>query len=206
MIVAPGIVATLAAKAATTTIPIIFYTGVDPVASGLVASLNRPGGNLTGSAILSTELGPKRLQLLRESVPDAVLFAVLGNASAELQAAARTPGLQLVVANSQTDSELGPGSRPSLALPAAHIYLVLSDMKCASDEGYLELEPLANLGAACMSRRRQGPAPRTSVAGAHGVASCARLSRLGYLHRRPPPTSCRGDAAGLKGARWPAGS
>jgi putative ABC transport system substrate-binding protein len=106
VIVAPGVVATLAAKAATTTIPIVFYTGGDPVASGLVASLNRPGGNLTGSAILSTELVPKRLQLLRELIPDAVLFAVLGNASAHLQAAARTLGLQLVVANPRNDSEL----------------------------------------------------------------------------------------------------
>jgi putative ABC transport system substrate-binding protein len=98
--------AALAAKAATTTIPIVFYTGADPVASGLVASLNRPGGNLTGSAILSTELAPKRLQLLRELLPNAVLFGVLGNASTDLQAAARTLGLRLVVANAGNDGEL----------------------------------------------------------------------------------------------------
>jgi putative ABC transport system substrate-binding protein len=98
--------AALAAKAATTTIPIVFYTGADPVASGLVASLNRPGGNLTGSAILSTELAPKRLQLLRELLPNAVLFGVLGNASTDLQAAARTLGLQLVIASPRSDSDL----------------------------------------------------------------------------------------------------
>ena len=105
VIVAPGIVAARAAKAVTTTIPIVFYTGTDPAAAGLVASLNRPGTNLTGSALLSVELMPKRLQLLRELIPGAVLFGVLGN-SVDLQAAARTLGLQLVVVNARTDSDL----------------------------------------------------------------------------------------------------
>jgi putative ABC transport system substrate-binding protein len=104
--VAPGIVAARAAKAATTTIPIVFYTGADPVAAGLVASLNRPGTNLTGSALLSGELVPKRLQLLHDLIPGAVLFGVLGNTSADLEAAARTLGLQLVVENPGNDSEL----------------------------------------------------------------------------------------------------
>ena len=101
-----GTDAVLAAKAATTTIPIVFGTGVDPVALGLVASLSRPGGNLTGVASLSGELAPKRLQLLRELTPDAVLFGVLGNASPDLQAAAHTLGLELLVANPGSDSEL----------------------------------------------------------------------------------------------------
>ena len=97
--------ATLAAKAATTTIPIVFGVGSDPVALGLVASLNRPGGNLTGIAVLTAELGPKRLQLLRELLPNAARFGVLVDPAfadtqstiADLQAAARTLGLQLVV-------------------------------------------------------------------------------------------------------------
>jgi putative ABC transport system substrate-binding protein len=104
----------LAAKAATTTIPVVFGTGGDPVALGLVESLNRPGRNLTGSATLYSELGPKRLQLLRELIPDAVRFGVLADPSfpdiksqiADLQAAAPTLGLQPNVVNARTDSDL----------------------------------------------------------------------------------------------------
>jgi putative ABC transport system substrate-binding protein len=77
-----GSVAALAAKASTTSIPIVFAVGDDPVASGLVPSLSRPGGNVTGVAFLSTELGPKRLALLRELVPRAMHFALLVNPNA----------------------------------------------------------------------------------------------------------------------------
>jgi putative tryptophan/tyrosine transport system substrate-binding protein len=103
----------LAAKAATTTIPIVFTTAGDPVALGLVASLNRPGGNVTGIAGLSAELASKKLQLLRELTPNAAVFGVLADPAfpatqsvADLQAAARTLGLQLVVVNARTDSDL----------------------------------------------------------------------------------------------------
>jgi putative ABC transport system substrate-binding protein len=79
-IIAAGSSATaLVAKAATTTIPIVFVTGGDPVALGLVASLNRPGANLTGTAILEVELAPKRLQLLRELIPNAAVFGLLAD-------------------------------------------------------------------------------------------------------------------------------
>jgi putative ABC transport system substrate-binding protein len=114
VIVASGTPAALAAKAATTTIPIVFVIGTDPVALGLGASLNRPGANLTGIAILSAELAPKRLQLLRELIPNAAVFGVLADPEfpasqsivADLLAAARTLGMQLVVVNARTDSVL----------------------------------------------------------------------------------------------------
>ena len=114
VIVTTSTPATLAAKAATTTIPIVFVVGTDPVALGLVVSLSRPRGNLTGTAILSAELAPKRLQLLRELMPNAAVFGVLADPVfpatpsmiASLQTAAPTLGLQLVVANARTDSDL----------------------------------------------------------------------------------------------------
>jgi len=116
VIVGTGTPATLAAKAATTTIPIVFATGGDPVALGLVASLNRPGANLTGIANLTVELGPKQLQLLHELLPNAALFGVLADPAypatpsiiTDLQAAALTLGVQLVIVSARTDSDLEP--------------------------------------------------------------------------------------------------
>jgi putative ABC transport system substrate-binding protein len=104
----------LAAKAATSTIPVVFGSAADPVALGLVASLNRPGANVTGRVGLSAEMAPKRLQLLHELIPNAAAFGILvdpafpGNPSliSDLQMAARTLGLQLVVMNARTDSDL----------------------------------------------------------------------------------------------------
>ena len=104
VIVAPGgAPAALAAKSATTTIPIVFEMGADPIAIGLVSSLSRPGGNLTGVTSLSVEVTPKRLEFLHETIPTADVFAVLINPtsptansqSRNLQAFARDLGLQL---------------------------------------------------------------------------------------------------------------
>jgi putative ABC transport system substrate-binding protein len=114
VIVAAGTVVALAAKPATTTIPIVFSAGGDPVALGLVASLDLPGANVTGSANLSVELAPKQLQLLHELIPNAARFGVLADPAAQptrstiadLQAAARTLGLQIIVVNARTDSDL----------------------------------------------------------------------------------------------------
>jgi putative ABC transport system substrate-binding protein len=114
VIVAIGFTAARPAKAATNTIPIVFASGGDPVALGLVASLNRPGANLTGSVVLAAELEPKRLQLLHELLPNATRIGVLADPAssdiqsrtADLQAAARTLGLQLVFMNARTDNDL----------------------------------------------------------------------------------------------------
>jgi ABC-type uncharacterized transport system substrate-binding protein len=115
VIVTPdAIVTARAAKAATATIPIVFGIGADPVDSGLVTSLNRPGGNLTGAARLSSELEPKRLQMLHELIPAATTIALLvdpGNPGAEpltreMQAAARTLGLELLVVEAGRDRDL----------------------------------------------------------------------------------------------------
>jgi putative ABC transport system substrate-binding protein len=113
VIVARGDAVALAAKAATTTIPIVFTTGGDPVAVGLVASLNRPGANITGLVNLSPGLEPKRLQLLRALTPTAARFGVLVDPAsaapsviADREAAARILGLQLIVVNARTDSDL----------------------------------------------------------------------------------------------------
>jgi signal transduction histidine kinase len=104
-------VAASAAKAATTTIPIVFLTGADPVRDGLVASLARPDGNLTGISLLTIELTAKRLELLRELVPAATRVAVLVNPAGpalerDVEAAARAMGLQIQVLNAGTSGEI----------------------------------------------------------------------------------------------------
>ena len=115
VIAAPGSTpAALAAKAATATIPVIFQVGTDPVAAGLVASLARPAGNVTGVTNINTELVPKRLELLRELIPTAKLIALLVNPtspfitesiSKDLQSATRALGLQLHILNASTEHD-----------------------------------------------------------------------------------------------------
>jgi putative ABC transport system substrate-binding protein len=114
-VIAANTPAARAAKAATTTIPIVFVTLADPVATGLVASLNRPGGNLTGVTTLNLEIAPKRLELLHEVAPTATVVALLVNptdpANTEpvtraMQAAARALGLQLHILNASTEDEI----------------------------------------------------------------------------------------------------
>jgi ABC-type uncharacterized transport system substrate-binding protein len=113
VIAASGNAAALAAKAATTTIPIVFGAALDPVQDGLVASLSRPGGNVTGATNLAIELGPKRLELLHELIPTANVVAALfnpsdpssENQSRELQAAAQILGLQLHILHANTERD-----------------------------------------------------------------------------------------------------
>jgi len=110
---AGGTPSAVAAKAATATIPVVFGVAVDPVKIGLVASLNRPGGNLTGITNLNVEVGPKRLELLRELIPTATNIAVLVNPTSpiaepfarSMQAAARTLGQQVHVLQASAEQD-----------------------------------------------------------------------------------------------------
>ena len=105
-------VSPLAAKGATTTIPIVFVAGSDPVRDGLVASFNRPGGNITGVSIISSALVSKQFELLHELVPQVAVVRILLNPSnpnvgfelSDLQSAAQTMGLQLAVLQASTES------------------------------------------------------------------------------------------------------
>jgi putative ABC transport system substrate-binding protein len=113
-IVSVGTASTLAAKAATSTIPIVFNLGVDPVQFGLVASLNRPGNNITGVTILTTDLAAKRLELLHELRPNSAVVAILTNPANQLselelratQNAARSLRLQLHIIRASTANEI----------------------------------------------------------------------------------------------------
>jgi putative tryptophan/tyrosine transport system substrate-binding protein len=114
VIVAASTPATLAAKAATATTPIVFALATDPVALGLVAALDRPGGNLTGTTELAMEVGPKKLELLHEVVPKATLVALIVNPAnrsteaqtRELKAAALTLGIEMHVLGASVEREL----------------------------------------------------------------------------------------------------
>jgi putative tryptophan/tyrosine transport system substrate-binding protein len=115
VLVATSTPAVLAARIATTTIPIVFFVAADPVQLGLVTSLSRPEGNLTGVVTLNVEVAAKRLQLLHELVPTATIVALLVNPSntalaetitKELEAAARTLGVQLHVLHASSEREL----------------------------------------------------------------------------------------------------
>ena len=114
LVLAAGPPAALAAKIATTTIPIVFIVGLDPVAAGLVASLNHPGGNATGMSLITGPLGQKRLEILRELAPKMRLVPMLVNAASpdalpelrDVQSAAQAMGLELQVVSARTPEEI----------------------------------------------------------------------------------------------------
>jgi ABC-type uncharacterized transport system substrate-binding protein len=109
-----SVVSALAAKSATSTIPIVFANGSDPVKYGLVASLNRPGGNISGVTFYNSGLGPKRIELLRQLVPTAHALALLVNPKnpnaqpdgAEIKEAGRNVGVQVEIINASTEGEI----------------------------------------------------------------------------------------------------
>ena len=143
VIIAAGAQATLAVKAATSTIPIVFGVAVDPVKVGLVASLNRPGGNLTGIASLNVEVGPKRLELLHQVVPSATSMALLVNPtnpsiaepfSRALQAAARVLGLQLHVLHASSEREIEAAFATLVKLRAGGLVIMPDPLFIARSE------------------------------------------------------------------------
>jgi putative ABC transport system substrate-binding protein len=141
IIVTTGIPETLAAKAATRTIPIVFQVGVDPADIGIVPSLNRPGGNLTGVTNFNAEVGPKRLELLRELLPTAPVMALLVNPTnptaaeilwRDVQAAAHLLGLQLHRLQASNDREIDDAFASLLRLRASAL-VIAPDVHCHLD-------------------------------------------------------------------------
>ena len=136
VIVASDRPSAVAVKAATAMIPIVFSSGVDPVGQGLVASLNRPGGNATGVAVFTSELGPKRLELLRELAPKAELIAFVVNPQTatspaqirEVQAAAQAVGQIILVVNASTPGDINAAfativqRKAGAVLYSAHVF------------------------------------------------------------------------------------
>jgi putative ABC transport system substrate-binding protein len=130
-VIVANTIAALAAKAATTTVPIVFTTGSDPVVDGLVASLNRPGGNVTGVSFVAGMLGPKRLEMLRQLVPTAATIAILVGTDTlegrierrDVELAAQALGQQLIVAPVTSEGELD-GAFTSIVQRGAKALLV----------------------------------------------------------------------------------
>ena len=135
VIAATSTPAALAAKSATSTVPIVFTTGGDPIKMGLVASLGRPGGNVTGSTQLAIEVGPKRLELARELFPGATTFALLVNpanplaatVSKDLQAVADTLGVRLHVLHASTEADFEAAFATAAQLRVAALVIGSAD-------------------------------------------------------------------------------
>jgi ABC-type uncharacterized transport system substrate-binding protein len=135
VIAATSTPAALAAKAATSTVPIVFTTGGDPIKLGLVARLNRPGGNVTGSTALTVEVGPKRLELARELFPGATTVALLVNpanpltatVSKDLQAVADTIGVRLHVLHASTEADFEAAFATAAQLRVAALVIGSAD-------------------------------------------------------------------------------
>jgi len=135
VIAATSTPAALAAKAATSTVPIVFTTGGDPIKLGLVASLSRPGGNVTGSTQLSVEVGPKRLELARELFPRATTFALLINptnpvaatVSKDLETVADTLGVRLHALHASTEADFEAAFATAAQLRAAALVIASAD-------------------------------------------------------------------------------
>jgi len=143
VLAAPGsTAAALAAKASTTAIPIVFFVGSDPVQLGLVASLNRPGGNVTGVTNLTVEVAPKRLELLHELIPAATVFALIVNPTTplaqiearDLQDAARVLGLELHVLQATSERDFDDVFLKLIQLHAAALLIATDGLFTSRSE------------------------------------------------------------------------
>jgi putative tryptophan/tyrosine transport system substrate-binding protein len=155
-----GTISGRAAKAATTTVPIVFTTGDDPVRVGLVASLSRPGGNLTGVSVFTARLGSKRLGLLREMVPTASPIAVLVNPTnpdtveeaKDIQEAARGLGVQILLLRAGTADDID-GAFATLVEQKARALIVGADPFFTSQRGQISARAARHLLASMWSAR-----------------------------------------------------
>jgi putative ABC transport system substrate-binding protein len=171
VIAATSTPAALAAKAATSTVPIVFTTGGDPIKMGLVASLRRPGGNVTGSTQLSVEVGPKRLELARELFPGATTVALLVNpanplaatVSKDLQAVADTLGVRLHVLHASTEADFEAAFATAAQLRVAALVIGSADPLFGSHA--------AQLGALALRHRAPAIYFRREFAAAGGLMS-----------------------------------
>jgi putative ABC transport system substrate-binding protein len=209
-----GVPSPLAAKAATTTIPIVFIAAEDPVRVGLVASLARPGGNLTGINFFGAELTAKRLELLRELVPGAIRIAVLvdpANATTTestlrgVEAASRAMGLQIQVLNASTSREVDAafatlvsdrpdalfvGSSPFLDRPACPIGPIGGTTRASRNISRpptcrsRRTDELRCEPGGCVSPRRRLHRPHPQGREARGVAGPA-VDQIRAGHQRP---------------------
>jgi ABC-type uncharacterized transport system substrate-binding protein len=187
-----GSPAALAAKLATTTIPIVFQIGIDPVKAGLVASLNRPSGNVTGFANLALEIGPKRLELLHRLVPSATSIVMLVNAARsnveaekkDMEAAARRLGLQLHVLYASTEHDFDKVFATSVQLRAGGIVISgdpffntrsvprwRSAMRCQRFTNFTSLLPLVAWRAMGATLETRIVRPASTPAGYSGAKS-----------------------------------
>src|SRR5262245_54984631 len=179
-----GSTSAFAAKAATTTIPIVFGVAEDPVRLGLVASLNRPGGNLTGINFLNNELSAKRLELLRELVPGAARVAVLVNPAnvlntettlRDLEPAARAVGLQIQVLNASTRREINEAfatfvrERPDALFVGQDVFFVSRRLQLANMAARHAV-PMTS-GSHCFDQLDSNL--RSSMSGQSGLRFCA---------------------------------
>jgi ABC-type uncharacterized transport system substrate-binding protein len=184
VIATAGIPAALAAKAATTTIPIVFQGGFDPVEIGLVASLNRPGRNLTGATSLALEVGPKRVEAMHELMPAAKVLALLINPdhpnaasqSREMQTAARALGLDIRIMQARAASEFDAAFASLAQTGAEGLVIGIGQPFSARPRQLGELAVRYKVPASFFNREF------VEAGGLIGYGSSAEVSRLAGLY------------------------